>query len=102
MKVSRIVAASLLAITWAGSNAAYAEGGNPLQPSYFWAKTQMAQTPQTPSNSGDTVAMPMTNPLHPSYFAAKVSDTLFVPTAVVQTVPYADRSNPLHPRFERS
>lgn len=97
MKVSHIIAASLLAITWVGSNAAYAESSNPLHPSYFWGKT-----PMVPQRSGGNVAMPITNPLRPSYFAAKVTDTPFVATGDVQTGRYVDNRNPLHPGYRRS
>lgn len=99
MKISHIITASLLATTWVGSNVAYAEGSNPLHPSYFWGKMHV---PMALQNSGRAVAIPITNPLHPSYFAVKAMETPFIATGISSTGRYVDNRNPLHPGFRRS
>ena len=99
MNVSQLIVASLLATDIAGITTAGANENNPLHPSYFWDKTQVAVVPQ---NAGSAMAAPITNPLHPGYFAAKVLAASFVATGARKTGRYVDDRNPLHPGFRRS
>ena len=98
MNVSQLIVASLLATHLAGVTTAQATENNPLHPSYFWDKTQVAAVPQ---NAGSAMASPITNPLHPGYFAAKVLASPFVATGARKTGRYVDDRNPLHPGFRR-
>ena len=82
MNVSHLIVASLLATQLAGVSTADATENNPLHPSYFWDKTQVAAVPQ---NRGSAIAAPITNPLHPGYFAAKVVAAPFVATGASQS-----------------
>ena len=98
MNVSQLIVASLFATHLAGVTTAEADQNNPLHPSYFWDKTQVAVVPQ---NAGSAMAAPITNPLHPGYFAAKVLASPFVATGARKTGRYVDDRNPLHPGFRR-
>ena len=98
MNVSHLIVASLLATQLAGVSTADATENNPLHPSYFWDKTQVAAVPQ---NAGSAMASPITNPLHPGYFVAKVLASPFVATGARKTGRYVDDRNPLHPSFRR-
>ena len=98
MNVSQLIVASLLATQLAGVSTADATENNPLHPSYFWGKTQVAAVPQ---NAGSAMASPITNPLHPGYFVAKVLASPFVATGARKTGRYVDDRNPLHPSFRR-
>ena len=82
----------------AGVSTADATENNPLHPSYFWDKTQVAAVTQ---NAGGAIAAPITNPLHPGYVAAKVLASPFVATGARKTGRYVDDRNPLHPGFRR-
>ena len=99
MNVSHIIAASLLTITLAGITTAGATENNPLHPSYFWDKAQVAAVA---GKASVVIAEPITNPLHPGYFGAKVLASLFVATGARQPGRYVDDRNPLHPGFRRS
>ncbi len=99
MNVSYLIVASLLATQLAGVSTADATENNPLHPSYFWDKTQVAVVPQ---NAGSAMAALITNPLHPGYFAAKVVAAPFVATGAPKTGRYVDDRNPLHPSYRRS
>ena len=99
MNVSQLITASVLATSLAGMSTGDARENNPLHPSYFWGKAQVAAV------AGKTsvfIAAPITNPLHPGYFAAKVFATPFVATGARQPGWYVDDRNPLHPGFRRS
>jgi hypothetical protein len=96
MNASHRMAAGLLATL--GIGIANAAENNPLHPSYFWNKTQVAPV----SQSGDGWnAAPITNPLHPGYFAARASAVPFTATGARQTGRYVDERNPLHPSYRR-
>jgi hypothetical protein len=99
MNVSHIIVAAALATSLAGISIANAAENNPLQPNYYWDKTQVTSVP---NNAADAVAAPITNPLHPGYFANKVFVAPFVATGASQPRRYVDERNPLHPSYHRS
>ena len=99
MNVSHLIVASLLATQLAGVSTADATENNPLHPSYFWDKAQVAAVA---GKASVVIAEPITNPLHPGYFAAKVLASPFVATGARKTGRYVDDRNPLHPGFRRS
>jgi hypothetical protein len=98
MNVNLLIVASLLATTLTGITTIQAAENNPLHPSYFWNKTQVAAVTAKP---GSAVALPITNPLHPGFYAAKILTAPFVATGSSQTGKYVDDRNPLHPSFRR-
>jgi hypothetical protein len=99
MNVSHLIAAVLLATSFTGVSIANAADNNPLDPSYFWDKTQVTSTAK---NAGNDVAAPITNPLHPGYFAAKASIAPFTATGASFSHRYVNDRNPLHPGYHRS
>jgi hypothetical protein len=98
MNVSHIIVAALLATPLAGIGIANAAENNPLQPNFYWDKTQVTSAPK---NAGDAVPAPIISPLHPGYFANKVFVAPFVATGASQPR-YVDDHNPLHPSYYRS
>lgn len=99
MNVSQLITASLLVTSLAGLSTAGAGENNPLHPSYFWGKAQVAAVA---GKANVVIVAPITNPLHPGYFAAKVLASPFVATGARQPGRYVDDRNPLHPGFRRS
>ena len=96
MKARKLINLATLATAMIGAGSVNAATNNPLQPDYFWGKTNM----DTIASVG-TIAIAPTNPLQPAYFAAKGASTTFVATAAATEQAYIDARNPLHPSFKR-
>ncbi len=95
MKARTLINLAALATGLIGAVTANAATNNPLQPNYFWGKTNV----ETVGSVG-TISIAPTNPLQPAYFAAKAGSTTFVATAATAQA-YIDARNPLHPSFKR-
>ena len=94
-KISLVVAAAL-ATSLAAIPSAQADMNNPLHPTYSFSKGDMKFAPVV----SDNLPYLDNNPLRPTYGVSQ-SDTGWVGVGAASSLPFVDRSNPLHPAFKR-